>query len=41
MKLISYCVKGEMKGGKEKKKGVTNRDWERKENINQNHKLGF
>lgn len=36
MKFISYCVKGEMK-----KKKVTNRDWEGKENIKQNHKLGF
>lgn len=35
MKFTSYCVKGEMK------KKVTNRDWEGKENIKQNHKLGF
>lgn len=27
--------------GRNEKKKVTNRDWEGKENIKQNHKLGF
>lgn len=37
MKFISYCGNEGMR----KKKQVTNRDWEGKENIKQNRKLGF